>query len=463
MYVNARPSRLLVCAASVATIIALVGTSRPAHAQFARPAVESPAPTWTIIDRELRPIATRRVLSIVDDQLTFLPAPATPGAVPPATSPATDPPADTASPRVIALRDVLAVVPAGWFATGARVQLAEPLRDAVLTLTDGSRLVGGMPGGAFPAESVVWRHARLGRLTYKLDRVRAIASAEAVVAPASSEPGQPITPANADRLILTNADVLNGFVVSFVVAGTDAEPAQQQVRFETNGKATLVPLARVAEIKLVNPPVAPTGPRVWLSDGSVFSPAQIGQSDDRALRLRIEREPGAVGESEIPAGQTLGWAPDAARVRALAELPLRSTTPGPDQRWTPPVITWRDPAHPEVLGADDVELPGVSATWSLPPGAARIAGFLVLPDDARAWGQVRVIVEALGPTDAAAPIELARAELSASTPEAPFNAPIPRATPGQPAPTRLRVRLEPGSRGSVGARVLLRRVLIAVS
>jgi hypothetical protein len=174
-----------------------------------------------------------------------------------------------------------------------------------------------------------------------------------------------------------------------------------------------------------------------------------------------------VGMSEVVA-----LLPDAARVVPLAALPIESQQGVGGRLYTDPVaLRWRGgPAGPLTsratlaspdrlppLDAPDIELPGpMSVEWSLPAGAVRLAGWAEVPTESRLWAEFALVFEGVSAAGVATP--LARESMSGTRPLVEFNIAVP-----SPAPARLRVTLEPGARGPIQDRAVLRRTLVLLN
>ncbi|HYE03050.1 MAG TPA: hypothetical protein VD963_07425 [Phycisphaerales bacterium] len=315
-----------------------------------------------------------------------------------------------------------------------------------LRLVDG-RLYPGRPALAErpDADTVVWAHPTLGTLRFSIDEV-------ASITPGGVLPPRPAA-SEGDMVRLANGDTLRGLV----------EEIGPTVSVLPEGAAAPVSLAmdRVTWLTLANEPAAPRGAVVWLADGTAAGVDGVSVSGGRA-ELRVSgAEHAASGVPgprlvSVPATEVRALVLDAARLRALASLRVAEQAPALARRRPLALIPPADPGAP--LFAGDLELPGpMSVAWELPAGAARLAGWLVLPEDALEWGDCEVAVEVVSASDGSVdPVFAAR--LNAEAPRVRVEADLPRGGAGQ----RLRVTLGAGAHGPIQDRVLLRGMLLRV-
>lgn len=385
--------------------------------------------------------------------------------------------ADDGSAQVMPLADIIALAPEWWrpgtegselvwsakpAALSPRANRPTPGGQGMILLTDGRRLAGRLvPEG--DADNVVWDHPRLGRSVFPLDDVRRIH-----VNPIAG--GQParggdagVTDAN-DRVLMTNGDAVSGFV----------ESVGAVVKIESGGRGETVDLAvkQIAVIELSNPAKPPTGTRLWLSDASVLGakslapPANSGEV--RVVRPTLTDDS---AQLTVAVADIVALLPDAARVVPLAALPIESQQGVGNRLYAEPVaMRWRGgpigaaharetiaaPDRLPPLDAPDIELPGpMRVEWALPAGAARLAGWAEVPGESRLWAEFTLIFEGVSAAGVATP--LATESLSGTRPVVEFNIAVPT-----PAPARLRVTLEPGARGPIQDRAILRRTLVLI-
>src|SRR5690606_5738490 len=120
------------------------------------------------------------------------------------------------------------------------------------------------------------------------------------------------------------------------------------------------------------------------------------ESAGGALTLHIE-PPSESPLSEIrtiPLHQVSALAFDAGRLTALSDLAIERHEPAEARRMSRPPVAQRQHAAP--LGAGDIVLPGpMTVEWTLPEGAARLAGWVTLPESSFTWGDCRLIIETI--------------------------------------------------------------------
>lgn len=365
----------------------------------------------------------------------------------------------------VPMSGAIALAPPSWLPTPESV--APPLGDRVgegnaqrLELTDGQRIIGQIAEptppnveGA-PAKTgnshVSIRSDRLGMVTIPTDRVsRFFLDAGRRAAPMAFSTA-------ADTLLLVNEDRVEGFLETLgPKVRIEASPSRPGAR----PTLTEIDLDQVEIAHLVNPLLPPDGCWVELADGSVLAvePASLSaQLDSAKLAVR----PMVLGQGASPVSLELnelaGIVPDASRLIPLSSLTLASQRPHASAPRTAPAEIVADAPAP--LGAADVLLPGpMTAEWALPERLNKggtISGFAQMDDRSFAWGDCEVIVSIVVP---GAPARvLSRGRLNADSPTLALAAELGAV----PAGSRLRVQVEPGERGPVQDRVVLRRVLL---
>ncbi|MBY0312900.1 MAG: hypothetical protein K2W85_12585 [Phycisphaerales bacterium] len=365
----------------------------------------------------------------------------------------------------VPMSTAIALAPPSWLPTPESV--APSLGDRVgeghaqrLELTDGQRIIGQI-GESTPANidgalakasasQVSMRSDRLGMITISTDRVsRFFLDAGRRTAPVAFSTA-------ADTLLLVNEDRVEGFLETL---GPKVRIEASVSRPGNKPTVTEIDLDQVEMANLVNPLLPPAGCWVELADGSVLAVEQASlsaQLDSAKLSVR----PMVLGQEASPVSLDLnelaGIVPDASRLIPLSSLALASQRPHTSAPRTAPVEIVADAPAP--LGASDLLLPGpMSVEWTLPDRLSKggtISGFAQMDDRSFAWGDCEVVVSIIVP---GAPARvLSRGRLNAESPTLALAAELGAA----PAGSRLRVQVEPGERGPVQDRVVLRRVLL---
>ncbi|MGD9689084.1 MAG: hypothetical protein AB7K52_00975 [Phycisphaerales bacterium] len=366
--------------------------------------------------------------------------------------------------RSIGIESVAAIIEPGWWVEdlaaarpGVRTEAAGAF--GMIELTDGRRVMGQVdipseqvsdtsaPGDA-GSDVIRWLHSgALGSLEFKLEDVarvrRAGAGDEGARSAGGGAAGAGRGGPERDRVLLTNGDAISGLV----------ERIGLEVWVSDRGSVTRTPLARVQEIRLVNPAAEPRGTVVWLRDGSVIRVEHVGVDSSRGMLLGIEPSEGRSRQVALSTEQVRAIVPDVQRLRALSSLAITA------QRIAPGRIAPMEPAEvvpgsTGLLGVGNIELDGpMSVEWALPTGAARVAGWLVLPASSAHWGDCVVRIEAIGGSGPAT--EIARESVQADRAVVAVNAKIPAGASG------LRISLDEGPSGPIQDRVVLHRFVIA--
>lgn len=297
----------------------------------------------------------------------------------------------------------------------------------VLELNDGQRFPG-QPAPTVEDDALVWSHPTFGLVSAPIDSIARLA----LKRPAGAARPEPLDNRIDDQLVLVNGDRLVGFLVSF------GDP----VEFEVNGETIAIPLDRISEATLANPPSPMSGMVVWLEDGSVAVVASLQTRLDESVSVRLPGGQTAL----VPLDDVRAVAFDAGRLRPLASLPLTSQRPVGERGVFDPVRTLAAALSPADLNAPDIEFPGPMEThWTLPGGAVRLAGVAELPLEAMPWGDCDLVIAQRG-------VELMRERLRHDRARIEFSLPV---TPGD-----LRIAIEPGDYGPISDRVVLRRPLV---
>ncbi len=141
---------------------------------------------------------------------------------------------------------------------------------ALLTLTDGQRLVGQWQGASADGGAIAWTHPLLGKVSVPLERVRGWRSETASTA-LHKQPAE-------DRLVLNNGDTLTGFITAATADGVSIQTG--------DGKEPLtLPGKRIHAVVLANPaqPAQADMQTLVLADGSVLHVKDVQIVGDRLM------------------------------------------------------------------------------------------------------------------------------------------------------------------------------------
>lgn len=302
----------------------------------------------------------------------------------------------------------------------------------VIELVDGQRLFG-KPAASDDPDTVLWTELPGlpgTRLEIPLERVRMIAS-DVAAKPRATEVD--------DRIRTRNGDELAGFVAS--IGAT--------IEFESELGPTTLSREQIERVELANPAMAATAPLVWLVDGTVLGVGRLLEtSRDRiAFQLEIAAGRGPRVDVELADVAAIELAPG--RIVPLASLAPFEASPAGSRRWTPPP---RALDHAMPLGLHDVLLPGpMEIRVALPEGVSRFSTEAWLVDGSP-WSGTTLVVA----LDQASR-EVARADLSLARSRAVVDVEIPEGA------RTLVLRLEPGARGAIRDRVILRQPMLAAT
>ena len=328
---------------------------------------------------------------------------------------------------------VLAIVQGreGMLSRSARSPILRRNR-GLLHLRDGQRIPGVLAGRpAEAADAVAWVQTPVGEMQIPLDDIRLI------VPSVERDPG-PVDLAEGDRVVLANGDRLEGFVDTItdrVAVITGEGPEERRVE---------VPIDRVVAVRLVSSDAEPGLVRAWFGDGLVVDAESVaaGEPAADAADIGVELDGRRVGGDLVPVGlgDLTAVVLDTRRIRGLAQLELaRVEAVGPRHHIEPPLVL--EPMAAAGLGT--VELRGpMSATWIVPDGATRFVAAVSMPEVARAWGDLDLVV--LDGRE-----ERLRVTVNGPHPELAIDVPL------SAADRRLTIRLEAGRHGPVMDRVRL--------
>lgn len=345
--------------------------------------------------------------------------------------------------KTMSIGEVLAVLPGRPDDLGEPVAVEAAGRGLavriVLELTDGQRFVGkaATPAGS---EAVAWDTKLFGKIEAPFERVRRV-----VLHPETSRPGEMKPAARDDELTLLNGDRVTGLVESFgPVVGVEA-----------GGQRLSIGAERIATITFANPDAEPPKMMVRLEDSTIVGVTGVRTISPTQIELTVPSMAAGTKEGQTAAVKVLlsdveaVWF-DAGRLRALANLPVDRYEASPGRRWTRAPIVY----GAGVGQAGDIEIPGpMTVEWAA-PAAMRFAGSIVLPRRSLEWGDAEVMLEVGGSGAGSSWTPLLKENLNADHPVVEFNVELP----GQAA--RLRLRLEPGTDGTVQDRVILRDAVL---
>ncbi len=304
-----------------------------------------------------------------------------------------------------------------------------PRRQGWLHLADGQRLPGQALSAARMTDVLVWiQSSWLGRMEVPLDHISSVLfESDATVPPQG----------DTDVLLLANGDLVEGFITSL------SDP----VSFEpTNADQAAIdlPLGRVHAVRMVTPRQKPTGPRLWLIDGTVVEAQQVLLGDDGIYRLEgvpfTEEDSHRVALDGVAA---VLFDPDA--LVPFADLTPRRVE-GPPTRYVVPAPRPLDDHAP--LGLSPLEFSGpITVHYVLPAGATYFAAEARLPALSRAWGDCELIIRDDDRT-------VFTTRLNAETPTATIGVRLSGST--------LTVEVTEGAAGPIHDQVVLLRCLILV-
>ena len=300
----------------------------------------------------------------------------------------------------------------------------------ILELADGQRLPGqAISGQDAASDSLVWDHPTLGRLRVPLDRIRAVAFLAGARPPGESD---------ADAVLLTNGDRIEGFVIAL------GDPIVIDMVVETQTEQLEIPRERVESVRLVTPRQTPVGRRVWLTDGSIVDVQQLLLTDDGFVRLT--GLPLVAGDKDVRLRLTDIAAVlfDPAGLSGLAQL-KPNRIDGPSTRYSLPAPKLLQ-ASEAPLGLADVEIRGpIRVRYALPSKQMQFAAEAVLPPSAREWGDFDLIIRV---DDR----EVLREHLSADRPVVAINTEL--------RGSQLTIELAEGAYGPIDDRIILRRAML---
>lgn len=304
---------------------------------------------------------------------------------------------------------------------------------SLLMLASGEVIRGEPVWPEASSESFGWRSDMLGLLAVKLDTVLGWHQ------PSFADWAWARPAGTGDTISLSNGDVVSGFLET--VSAT-------ALVIEVDRKKRSLDPAVVVSATVATPPKPGSGPMVFLSDGNALLIDGLGAGVGAGSTVTVMRQ----GQSLVlPADTVIAYAASAGSLVSLAGLAGVTATPTGGRDWTPPIEVV-DPGAP--MGVSDVILPGpMEAQWVLPGNATRLSATLELDTASRIWGDC-VVTVTLVPAKGLSR-EVVKARLWEEVATATFIADVDGGS-------TLRVRVDPGERGPVQDRVVIRRPLILV-
>jgi len=318
--------------------------------------------------------------------------------------------------------------------------------DSVLELVGGERFTGSLVIEKDPGEMILWKSQLFGHIKTSLEFVRRI-----VLRP--DDDRDPPEDLAGDALVLTNGDVLSGFLISL----------GQTASIESDTGVIDLPVSRVASAHIaagLKSPGADRGVRVWLNDGTIAAiqsirraPGSTGyelgmQSPSEADEIDGTRTPARIAAEEIRAVVF-----ETSALRSLAAIPPHSQHALAGRRWSEAVVV--EPLERSILKLAAIEIPGpMRVTWLLPEGALRLGLEAELPEESRLWGHCSLVVSAAVKGRES---ELARRTLSQDTPTTDLSIEVPNGAES------LSIAVEPGRYGPIQDRVVLKRAMLLVA
>lgn len=295
---------------------------------------------------------------------------------------------------------------------------------AFVELISGQRIVAPFSGAKADGQTLLFKHDLMGELPVSLDQVARLSFEGAMDSSA--------TPTS-DQVILSNGDVVTGFVVAVKEAGIEVQ--------QGDAKPFTLPRDRVKAIHLANPVNRAAGKEsmVWLRDGSRLLASEVSISADKLTMIcpltgkeavTIDLKHLARIELASPAGQLID----------LADLPMSVAAGGK---------VFGLAMAPRIEGnAIHLHAP-ITVTFALPVKATRFAALAQLDATGENASLAHFIINI---TTASSPA--ARHVISSQSPHAGINTPL--------TGRDLIINLDPANNGPVLDRLKLTDAVIFV-
>jgi hypothetical protein len=334
----------------------------------------------------------------------------------------------------------------------------------LLMLADGQRLPGEAVTAVEPPvpDTLAWNHPWIGRIDVPFKLIAAVLLTDDAVAPPQG---------SADVVLTVNGDRQEGFITAIGDPVTiEVTPATGTDGALATPQSVNIPLDRVVAITMVAPRQPGVGRRVWFAEGTVLDVQSVAVGDDGYVRMsggallgsaataggeknvsaaggaannrRNANQPPRVGISDIAAMLF-----DREALVPLALLPPVRVE-GPSTRYLLPKPALLDPDA--ALGLSTIEYSGpLVVRYALPAGCQRFIASAELPREMREWGDCELIVRIDDE-------QVFRTHLSAQTPTAAINAPLPAKGAGR----ELTIEITAGAHGPIQDLVRLRRAML---
>ena len=246
----------------------------------------------------------------------------------------------------------------------------------VLARTDGQVFPGRpveLPDRSGGPETLNWHHAWLGRLPVALDEINRVVF----------QPGaQPPPTGDADTLLLSNGDRIEGFLLSL------SETIELERLRDGSPEIVTIPRDRVAAVRLVNPIRPAGGTWAWFEDGTILRAGELRSEDGRWGHLTMQGLENGEQTVSFDALQAIVF--DADRLRMLTDLEPISMD-GPKTRYRLPEPTIARIANNAPQSVMTISGP-IVVRYSLPAGATRFAAEVRLPSLGRGWADVHLTI-----------------------------------------------------------------------
>ncbi|MCA9303063.1 MAG: hypothetical protein KC996_02970 [Phycisphaerales bacterium] len=303
-------------------------------------------------------------------------------------------------------------------------------------LTDGQRIRASIQPSDDPETLVVERKDGI-RASLPIDRIRYIARTV-------PEPAQQST-ASDDTLVLTNGDILTGFLVEIGTTFTIETPTGNLV----------IPVDRIERATIQNPPVHTPGTYIHTTQGERLRVQSFAADSEHNLTLTPSDPMYAQQPTPLFSLDYGLLAVEYKRAESYITNPMLADpiriTPTGDRSWTRSPIT----EHGSWMGAErtTIELPApVAVRWSVPHNATKFSA--AVNADWRLWTDNESSLLAI--TADGSEHTLWSMRMKPETPMVDILVDLPTNT------TAIELRVEPGEYGPIQDRVWLRSTLLFV-